>query len=753
MPEAPSDRAALRSFAEARICDTPLPSPTDPDAMQELQHELQVHQIELEIQNHELRRTERALEESRDRYVDLFEFAPIGYFTLSDNGLIKEVNLTGAMLLGIERKQLRQRRFARFIAAEQQDQWHRHILHLLTNGGTRNCELTLKRGENTQFEAHLDIMCRSGGHDLPELRIAVTDISEHKRIEQELRIAAIAFETQEGMLVTDADGVIVRVNHAFTRLTGFSADEAVGNTLALLKSERQNHAFYRDLWATLKTKKHWQGEVWHRRKNGKIYAEWMTMSAVCSNHGEPTHYVGTISDITQNIEAQAEIHRLAYYDALTQLPNRRLLLDRLGQAMAASKRSGHYGALVFLDLDHFKNLNDTRGHDIGDLLLIEVANRLHNAVREGDSIARLGGDEFVVVLENLSGDPGEAAVQAEWVSEKIRVSLSRTYSIAGADFHGSTSLGIALFLAHEESIETLLKQADLALYQAKNSGRNCLRFFDAAMQTALDERSVLEADLRVALHQGQFELFYQGQIDRDRRIFGVEALLRWRHPLRGVLTPDAFIPLAEETGQILPIAKWVLYTGCAQLKAWSKRPATRHLRLAINISTRQFRQPSFVAEVRQALAVTGADPNRLTIELTERLIVDNVDDTLAKMEALQKLGIGFSMDDFGTGYSSLSQLSQLPLRQLKIDGSFISDLTTNAKDATVVQTIISMGHSLGLNVIAEGVETEAQLACLDTFDCATFQGYVFNRPEPLAEFEKRLRALPLGIPDEQIQLQ
>ena len=741
MSNKPIDPKTLRTLAEARISEKPaIPTNRSTEA---ILHELQVHQIELEIQNEELRRAHTTLEESRDRYVDLFEFAPAGYFTLSSSGLIEEVNLTGAFMLGIERKRLLHKRFARFIVAEDQDQWHQHLIHMLTHSSTRSCEMVLKRSEADRFDAHLDCMCRTGPDNLPELRIAVTDITEHKRAENELRIAAIAFESQEGILVTDAEGVIMRVNKAFTRLTGYSAEEVIGHTLAFLKSERHDDFFYRNLWTTLKNKHHWQGEVWNRCKNGKIYAEWMTISAVTHN-GDPTHYVGTISDITQNVEAEAEIHRLAYYDALTQLPNRRLLLDRLGQAMAASKRSSRHGAVMFLDLDRFKTLNDTRGHDVGDLLLIEVAQRLHKAVREGDTIARLGGDEFVIVLENLGLEVDEAAVQTEQVGEKVLESLFQPFSIAGEDYHGSTSIGIVLFHNHDESIETLLKQADLALYQAKSGGGNCLRFFDMSMQAALNERSTLEADLRVALQKQQFELFYQAQIDRDRNIIGAEALLRWLHPRRGMLGPNEFIPLAEETGQILPIGNWVLKTGCAQLKAWSSNPATRDLRLAINVSPRQFRQNTFVEEVRQALEDSGADPTRLKIELTERLVVENVPDTIVKMDELRKLGIGFSMDDFGTGYSSLSQLSRLPLEQLKIDGSFVSSLSAksfgapDSNNATIVQTIINMGRSLGLNVIAEGVETEAQLECLDNYDCATFQGNVFNRPEPLAEFEKRL---------------
>jgi diguanylate cyclase (GGDEF)-like protein/PAS domain S-box-containing protein len=593
----------------------------------------------------------------------------------------------------------------------------------------------MQRADGSTFFAHLDCLRLAGAE--PRVRIALSDISARRRAEEELRIAAIAFESQEGMLVTDTHGVIVRVNHAFTRLTGYRAEEAVGQTPALLRSGRHDKTFYGQMWQTLREKGYWQGEMWNQRKNGKVYAEWLTISAVKSPDGETTHYVGSFSEITQNKEAEAEIHRLAYYDPLTHLPNRRLLHDRLAQALASSSRSGHHGAVLFLDLDHFKNLNDTRGHAVGDQLLSEVAQRLQTGVREGDTISRLGdtisrlgGDEFVVVLEDLSAEATEAATQARLVGEKVRETLARPYDLEGREFHCTASLGITLFRDHEASVESLLKQADLALYQAKGAGRNCLRFFDSTMQAMVDELSALEADLRNALKLGQMQLHYQAQIDSARRVIGAEALLRWTHPQRGPVASDLFIPLAEETGLILQIGRWVLATACAQIKAWSGHVASRDLRLAVNVSARQFRQADFVAEVRQVLAETGADPSRLKIELTESLVIDNVADTIARMQALKALGIGISMDDFGTGFSSLSYLKRLPLDQLKIDRSFVDDLETDPNDAAIVQTIITMGRILGLNVIAEGVETEAQRERLEQYGCAAYQGFLFSRAVP-----------------------
>jgi diguanylate cyclase (GGDEF)-like protein len=445
-----------------------------------------------------------------------------------------------------------------------------------------------------------------------------------------------------------------------------------------------------------------------------------------------------LSDITERKRAEDEIHRLAFYDPLTQLPNRRLLQDRLGQALAGGQRSRHYGALLFLDLDNFKTLNDTRGHEAGDRLLIETAQRIQASLRAGDTVARLGGDEFLVILEDLSAEIHDAAVQTREVGEKIREALAEPYLLAGREFHCAASLGVTLFFGEEESVETLLKQADLAMYKAKEAGRNTLRFFDPAMQTALNERSALEADLRLAMEAGQLRLYYQPQVDSAHRMISAEALLRWEHPQRGMVMPDDFISLAEETSLILPIGEWVLATACRQIKVWSTESASRDLKLAVNVSARQFRQPGFVDQVRNILTQTGANPQRLTIELTESMVLDDVADAFKKMHALTAIGIGFSLDDFGTGSSSLSYLTRLPLDQLKIDRSFVLNLPEDRNDAIIAQTIITMAKSLGLDVIAEGVETEAQREFLEQHHCTGYQGYLFSRPLPLAEFSQRL---------------
>jgi len=554
--------------------------------------------------------------------------------------------------------------------------------------------------------------------------------------EQQLRIAATAFETQEGIMILDTDRRIVRVNRAFTAITGYSAGEAVGRTPDLLKSGLHDEEFFRARWNTLIREKHWQGEVWNRHKDGRNYLIWLTTTAVVSDDdSRVTHYVSVFSDITLRKEAEEQIHQLAFYDPLTQLPNRRLLVDRLRHAMTAGIRKLDHGAILFIDLDNFKILNDTKGHDVGDLLLIETARRLQDCVRGGDTVARLGGDEFIVMLEGLGVETDQAAAQARAVGEKIRSSLNQACRLGEIEHHSSCSIGISLFRDHEITVDDLLKRADTAMYEAKASGRNALRFFDPSMQAVLENRSMLDAELRNALSRQQFTLYYQIQVNSDNQPIGAEVLLRWIHPLRGVVFPDDFIPLAEETGLILPIGLWVMETACAQIKSWEANPLVCELQLAINVSARQFHQPNFVEQVREVLIKTGATANRLKIELTESVVLDNITDTIAKMHDLKLLGVRFSMDDFGTGYSSLSYLTQLPLDQLKIDRSFVRNIGTKPTDAVIVQTIIGMGNSLGMEVIAEGVETNEQHAFLERSGCTAYQGYLFGRPVPLEEFE------------------
>ncbi|WP_306419019.1 EAL domain-containing protein [Simplicispira lacusdiani] len=565
-----------------------------------------------------------------------------------------------------------------------------------------------------------------------------TEITELRRIEESQRIAATVFESQEGMIVTGPDRCILKVNRAFVRLTGYSEQELIGQSPRLLQSGRQDDTFYRALWQEVAANGQWKGEIWNRRKNGEIYPAWVTISAVKNQEGEVTHYVGTQIDISERKSAEEEIRRLAFYDPLTGLPNRRLMVDRLQHALDSSARTGSGGALLFVDLDNFKDLNDTQGHDVGDELLKQVAARLEGCVRLGDTVARLGGDEFVLLLENLGLGGQDAAAQAEAVGRKVLQALGQTYTLEGHTHHTSCSIGVALFADAHGTVDELLKRGDLSMYQAKAAGRNTLRFFDPRAQVAVTERTALEAGLRQALREQQFVLHYQAQVGPDGQRVGAEALVRWRHPQRGLVLPADFIAAAESSGLIVPLGEWVLRSACVQLAHWAQRPETAGLVLAVNVSARQFRHGGFVDDVLRALQDSGADPSRLKIELTESVLLDDVEGTIARMSELRRWGVAFALDDFGTGFSSLGYLKRLPLDQLKIDQGFVRDVLTDPNDAAIARTIVALAHSLDLGVIAEGVETVEQRDVLASFGCHHWQGHLFGAPGPAQALEEPL---------------
>ena len=545
------------------------------------------------------------------------------------------------------------------------------------------------------------------------------------------------------MMLLDPNGRILDANPAALRFYGYAKDRFLAMQISDI-SQRSAIAILETLGVAVQADGS-QFESRHRLADGSLRDVSISSSPIKVGERRVLHTI--VFDITDRKRAEAEIQNLAFFDPLTHLPNRRLLLDRLQQALAGSARSQRKGALLFIDLDNFKALNDTYGHALGDVLLQQAAQRLSDCIRQGDTVARLGGDEFVVMLKDLSADPTEATDQVASVGAKVLNALKLPYQLGGVQHHSSASVGITLFGAGEEgeesdarggsgnsgpnSVDALFKRADLALYQAKATGRNTLRFFEPAMQAAVDAQAELEADLRQGLQDGQFVLYYQAQVNAQGQLTGAEVLARWLHPKRGMVPPVQFIGLAEDTGLILPLGHWVLETACQQLAAWAGRRETQHLTLSVNVSVRQFHQPGFVQEVLEVIRTTGASANRLKIELTESLLVDDVDDIIAKMDALKAQGVGFSLDDFGTGYSSLSYLKRLPLDQLKIDQSFVRDALTDPNDAIIAKTIVALGQSLGLTVIAEGVETQAQRDFLWQNGCYAYQGYFFGRPGPV----------------------
>jgi diguanylate cyclase (GGDEF)-like protein/PAS domain S-box-containing protein len=560
----------------------------------------------------------------------------------------------------------------------------------------------------------------------------------------EARLRALMQSIPDLVWLKDLSGTYLACNRQFERLVGAAAADIVGRTdYDFFPRELADFFRDHDRRAVLAGKP-CINEEWLTFADGGYRGLFETVKTTMRDHtGSPTGVVGIARDITERHKAEEQRRQLAYYDPLTQLPNRRLLMDRLEQTLTNIAYNGSHGALLFIDLDHFKILNDTIGHEVGDRLLCEVAARLIASVRQGDTIARLGGDEFVVILADLGDQAAVAAVLARRIAEQILHALNEPYTIGKRILHSTPSIGVTLIGVGTTSVDELIKQADIAMYEAKASGRNTLRFFDPHMQAALAERVSLEAELRAGIERREFVLHFQPQMHSVRGVIGAEALLRWQHPQRGLILPEEFVPLAEETGLILEIGQWVLDSACRQLGAWRDVDTLRSLYLAINVSARQFRQPDFVERVARALQDANVPAGRLKIELTESLVLDDVGDTIRKMQALKRLGVGFCIDDFGTGYSSLAYLTRLPLDQLKVDRSFVRHLPQSASDAIVAQTIITMAHSLGLTAIAEGVETEAQREFLELNGCQACQGYLFSPPVGLAAFE-RLMSQPCG---------
>ena len=552
--------------------------------------------------------------------------------------------------------------------------------------------------------------------------------------------ASLLDKAQDAVLVRDLTHRIIFWNQSAERLYGWSQQQALGQSIETLLYDDPTH--FRHATQTVLEQGEWTGEIVQYHCDGSpidVEGRW---TLVRDENGQPQSILAINTDIRQRKASEREIQRLAFYDALTGLPNRMLLMDRMHQALATAQRRQQGGALLFIDLDNFKQLNDTLGHDQGDLLLQQVAQRLNTCVRSVDTVARLGGDEFVVMLEEISAKPHELALHARGVGEKILAMLAVPYALAGYQYRSTPSIGVAPFTGDQTSVGELLKQADLAMYQAKTAGRNTLRFFDPDMQAVVTARAALETDLRAALSQDEFLLHFQPQMHESGRCVGVEALVRWAHPQRGMVSPAQFIPLAEETGLILPLGRWVLHTACEQLASWRNDPQLAHLTMAVNVSSRQFRHASFVDDVARVLAITGAPSGQLKLELTESVLVEDMEATIATMAALRAYGVGFSLDDFGTGYSSLSYLKRMPLDQLKIDQSFVRDLLTDPNDAAIVDTIIGLSRSLGLEVIAEGVETAEQRALLARAGCQHYQGYLFSRPLSVDLLDAFLRTLP-----------
>lgn len=691
--------------------------------------------------------------DNEEHYRATFDQAAVGILHTSLEGRILECNEYFGRIVGYSPEELVGSDFQEITPPEDRNSGKSAAMHLLSGEvSTASFEKRYLRKDGSLVWVLLTISIQHDDNRRPLFFLTlVQDINARKQAEallaaaqEALRVSEERYRTAFQMSLDSinlnrlSDGVYVDCNKAFLDITGYAREEVIGRSSMDLRIW-ETTADRRRLLEMLER----QGicrnfEARFRKKNGEMF--WGLMSAsVIELEGAPC-ILSVARDISEVKTAQDEIRHLAFYDPLTELPNRRLLLERLRQTVTASKRSGRQRALVFIDLDNFKNLNDTLGHAVGDLLLKEVGERLTGSIRAVDTAARVGGDEFVVILEDLAGTSEEAAARAGSVAEKILSSICQPYVLAGRECRSTASMGITVFGEGKESSSAILQQADIAMYQAKAAGREAIRFFAPELQSAVNARAALEGELRRGIRDREFELWYQPQVDRGR-VVGAEALLRWNHPRRGILLPEEFISLAEETGLIVALGDRVLEGACRQLAAWAERAETASLSVAVNVSPRQFRQADFADRVLAVLETTGANPKSLELEITESLLVEDLEATIAIMHALRSRGLRFSLDDFGTGYSSLAYLKRLPLDQLKIDGSFVRDMLGDATSRAIAHAIIWLSREMHLPLLAEGVETEEQRDCLAALGCHTYQGYLFSPPVPAEQFELLLEGV------------
>ncbi len=701
--------------------------------------------IGMVIDNTECREAEFEVNNQLNFIIQLVDAIPNPLFYKDENGRYQGCNRAFEQLFGIPRQELVGKSVYDIFPKELADSFFSADKALFDNPGIQTSETSvqLADGKRKSMLAYKATLNKSDG-SLGGMVGVIHDITDSKRIENSL----VARELEWRTLVENSPDTIVRYDHDCRRIFVNPALNALadGGRAALLGKKPSEYPggvnftnYEAKIQEVFTTGKDAEFELNWSGKDGKEMCSLIRLTAEFDLAGKVTTVLGMGCDITELSEQRQTIHHMAFYDPLTNLPNRRLLMDRLQQALLSSARSNRQGALLFIDLDDFKTLNDTLGHAVGDLLLQQVARRLSSCVREGDTVARLGGDEFVVMLEDLSGNAFEAASQTEEVGEKIQARLRQAYNLASHEYRSTPSIGATLFDGRQHSMDELLKQADIAMYQAKNAGRNTLRFFNPQMQEVINTRASLESELRHAIEGNQFRLFYQIQVDSSRRSLGAEALIRWLHPERGLILPDQFIPLAEETGLILPIGQWVLETACAQLNTWQQDVLTRDLVLGVNVSAKQFHHAGFVSQVHAAIQNHAINPMLLKLELTESMLLKNIEDVISTMSALQQIGIRFSLDDFGTGYSSLQYLKHLPIDQLKIDQSFVRDIAIDGGGKAIVRTIIAMAHGLSLDVIAEGVETEEQRQFLLDTGCTHSQGFLFGEAVPIEQFEASLK--------------
>ncbi|CAD6875462.1 putative bifunctional diguanylate cyclase/phosphodiesterase [Methylomonas fluvii] len=717
----------LRQRAERQLAETAPKSASE--SQHRLMHELQVHQIELQMQNEALQEARTSAEQALLRYAELFDFAPVAYFTLAKDGSVQQTNFNGERMLGIERYKITGRHFANIVASEYRPVFRDFLEKVFANPGSQHCEIVLEPGGHPRW---VTVEAIADSHRQTCLA-AMVDISERKSNERELQLAATVYlAIEEAILVADTHHKIIAVNPAFTKLTGYSSAEAIGQNTSLLKSSRHDEAFFTEMWKQLNSTGQWLGEIWNQRKNGSEYLARLSISTVYGDNGRVIRRVAMASDITEQRRAEALIHQQANIDPLTGLPNRRMFLDHLQRAINKSHREHQKLALMFMDLDHFKDINDTLGHDVGDRLLKETTQRLTSCIRDTDTLARPGGDEFTLIMSEL-----HEINSIDRVAQAMLRTMTAPFQLNNERCYVSVSIGIALYPDDADTMEDLLKKADQAMYAAKDLGRSRFCYFTPAMQEAAEIRLRLTNDLRHALTDNQIWVAYQPIVDlATGEIKKAEALVRWQHPTRGLVSPAEFIPIAEDSGLIAEIGSWVFHQVANQVAKWRVNHHSM-FQISINKSPAQFHNNSDkMADWFEHLNRLGLPGGCIAVEITEGLLLDNSSVVSDKLLAFKDAGMQTSLDDFGTGYSSLSYLKKYHIDFLKIDQAFVSNLVANSTDMALCEAIIAMAHVLGMKVIAEGVETVEQRDLLIKAGCDYGQGYLFSKPVTAEEFEK-----------------
>ncbi len=702
--------------------------------------ELQLHQIELQMQNEELRHAHIALEASRDLYLDLYEHAPVGYLTLTLEGIIQAVNQTGETLLGRGRAQLLHRRFANRVVDEERDRWHQVFIRVCRGTQPEECELTLTRGDGSHWVARLN--CVRHGETPASVRISLTDLTARRQIETRLNLAASVFtHAREGIMITDAEGDIVEVNDAFSTITGYSREEALGMNPRFLASGLTEHSHYLDLWRSLLEEQHWQGDLWNKRRNGENFATRQTITAILDCRGRVQNYVSLFTDVTELHEHQRQLEYVAHYDPLTHLPNRVLLASRLQQAMTRALALGRKLALAYLDLDGFKAVNDAHGHETGDKVLSTVARRMKHTLRDACTLARLGGDEFVALIIDL-----DQVCDSAPMLERLLAAASEVVHLEGLDVELSASIGVSYYPQEGEiSADQLLRQADQAMYQAKLAGKNRFHVFDAQHDLDLRGHNARLDRIDRAIREHELRLYYQPKVNlRTGEVVGAEALVRWQHPEKGLMMPESFLPLIEGNALSEVIGDWVLESALAQVQAWQRNGV--RVPVSVNVGARQLQHPDFVANLVERLAAhPEVAPNMLMIEILETSALEDIDGVSRTLRTCAAMGVRFALDDFGTGYSSLSYLKRLPVAQLKIDQTFIQGMLDAPEDISILQAILGLASAFGRESIAEGVDNAHQVERLLQMGCDMAQGFGIAQPMPaeqLLDWIARWQATP-----------